>query len=250
MSFKDHFSGHAADYARFRPGYPAALFLYLASLAPEHKRAWDCATGNGQAARGLANHFRYVVATDASAEQIKNAEEHERVEYRVAAAEKSGLDAGSIDLVTVAQALHWFDIPAFFREVQRVLKPNGIVAVWAYNLLSVSPPIDRLIMEFYEETTGPFWPPERTIVESGYREVEFPFAELTPPSFELETRWTLHQVLGYLRTWSATQKFVAARGFDPVILLGQEIAPFWKDADEPRMIHWPLSLRVGRKSSS
>jgi SAM-dependent methyltransferase len=248
MSFKDHFSGHAAHYARFRPRYPEALFAYLASLAPAHERAWDCATGNGQAAHGLAGHFRYVAATDASAEQIKNAEGHDRVEYRVAAAEKSGLETSSVDLVAVAQALHWFNTAAFFHEAQRVLRPNGIVAVWAYNLLSVSAPVDRLILEFYEETTGPFWPPERTIVESGYRDVEFPFAEVTPPSFHMETRWTLRQLLGYLRTWSATQKFVAALGFDPVNSLGEMIRECWRDSNEERLVQWPLSLRVGRSS--
>ncbi|HMJ06437.1 MAG TPA: class I SAM-dependent methyltransferase [Chthoniobacterales bacterium] len=246
MSFKDHFSGHAAEYARFRPVYPAALFAYLASLAPEHNRAWDCATGNGQAARGLAHHFQLVTATDASAEQIAKAEPHERVEYRIAPAEKSGLDASSIDLVTVAQALHWFDITAFLGEVQRVLKPRGIVAVWAYNLLTICPPVDRLVQEFYAETTGPYWPPERALVESGYSALAFPFEELAPPAFEMEAHWRLEQLLGYLRTWSATQKFVAARGFDPVDALGERMRESWGERGEERLVRWPLTLRVGR----
>jgi SAM-dependent methyltransferase len=246
MSFKDHFSGHAAEYARFRPRYPDALFEYFAELAPSREAAWDCATGNGQAAVALADHFRRAIATDASAQQIDSAERHHRVEYRVAPAEQSGLEAASIDLVTVAQALHWFDIPAFSAEASRVLKPGGIVAVWAYNLLNVSPEIDRLVNRFYSETTGPFWPPERDIVESGYRNIEFPFEEITPPAFAMQTRWNIDQLLGYLRTWSATQKFIAARGFDPVVSFGEELRPCWPDGDAPRLVSWPLSIRIGR----
>ena len=249
MSFKDHFSGHASDYARFRPRYPDALFEYLASIAPDRQCAWDCATGSGQAAVGLARHFARVIATDASAQQIDNAEPHERVEYRVAPAENSGLPDQSADIVTIAQALHWFDIPVFFEEARRVLRPDGIIAVWAYNLMTISPEIDPVVLHFYRETTGPFWPPERDIVEAGYQTIEFPFEELTTPEFQMETRWTLDQVLGYLRTWSATQKFIRARGIDPVSSLGEQITRFWEDPDEPRFVQWPLSVRIGRASS-
>lgn len=246
MKFKDHFSGHAADYAQFRPHYPEALFAYLASLAPGKALAWDCATGNGQAAVALAAFFERVMAADASAQQIETAEAHPHVEYRVAPAERSGLETGSADLVTVAQALHWFAIPAFFEEAKRVLRPGGIIAVWAYNLLSISPDIDRLIGIFYRETTGPFWPPERDIVEAGYSGVGFPFEEITAPHFEIKSHWTLAQLLGYLRTWSATQRFIAARHYDPVVLLGGELRNLWQPASDVRSVRWPLSLRVGK----
>ena len=250
MSFKDHFSGHASEYARFRPRYPEALFAYLASIVPERRCAWDCATGNGQAAVPLAEHFTCVVATDASAQQIGNATPHERVEYRVASAESSGLEDGSIDLVTVAQALHWFDIPAFLDEARRVLQPGGICAAWGYNLMTISPEIDPLIQKFYRDTTGPFWPPERAIVEAGYRTIDFRFEELAPPKFQMETRWSLDEVLGYLRTWSATQKFIRVRGVDPVDSLGEEMSALWPEAESARRVEWPLSLRVGRKPST
>ncbi len=203
------------------------------------------ATGNGQAAIGLAAHFARVVATDASAPQIESAEPYSAVEYCVAPAEKSGIPARCVDLVTVAQALHWFDIPAFFAEAQRVLKPGGVISVWAYNLLSVSPEIDALVNRFYFETTARFWPPERAILESGYAEIDFPFEEITPPPFEMCRHWRLDQLLGYLRTWSATQKFIAARGFDPVDSLGNELGALWP-CDEEMLVRWPLSLRVGR----
>jgi SAM-dependent methyltransferase len=246
MTFKDHFSGHATAYAQFRPRYPDELIRYLSSITARRSIAWDCATGNGQAAVALAAHFDRVIATDASAQQIENAEPHERVRYTVAPAEASGLDAESVDLITVAQALHWFDIPAFFAEARRVLTPGGIVAVWAYNLLSVSPEIDELVNEFYRDTTGPFWPPERAIIESRYSGIAFPFEEITAPAFEMHAEWTLDQLLGYLRTWSATQRFIAARGFDPVDSLGPRLREIWGLADDRRLVRWPLTVRVDR----
>jgi SAM-dependent methyltransferase len=248
MSFADHFSGHAAQYAQFRPHYPASLFQYLALAPPAPERAWDCATGNGQAAVGLAKHFREVIATDASPQQLQNATTLENISYRLAPAEASGLDRASIDLVTVAQALHWFDRQAFFREVNRVLVPGGVIAVWAYALLKVAPEIDALVDHFYYETTRPFWPPERAMVERGYRDIEFPFQELTPPAFQLEENWSLDQLLGYLRTWSATQRFMNARGFDPVNELEQELLPKWGDKEQVRLVTWPLHLRIGVKA--
>lgn len=249
MKFKDHFSGHAAQYAEFRPRYPEALFAYLAAAAPRRDTAWDCATGNGQAATALTTHFRRVIATDASAEQIESAKPHERIEYRIATAEASGLESESVDLITVAQALHWFDLPAFFGEAQRILKGAGVVSAWTYNLLTVSPEVDAVIEHFYRVTTGPFWPPERDIIEDGYKRVEFPFEELAAPSFEMEALWTLDQLLGYLRTWSATQKFMVARGYDPVVEVGGQLRRNWGREDEARSVHWPIALRVGRRPS-
>jgi len=245
VKFKDHFSGHAGQYARFRPQYPEALFSYLALLAPARELAWDCATGNGQAAIGLAAHFERVIATDASSQQIESAEPHSRVEYRVAPAENSRLPADSVDLVTVAQAVHWFDVPAFCTEAEHVLKPEGVIAVWAYNFLRASPEVDALVNRFYFETTAPYWPPERAIVESGFRDLEFPFEEITPPLFEMSAQWSLEQLLGYLRTWSATQKFIQTRGFDPVVSLGEELRRWWGDPEHAQTVRWPLSVRVG-----
>ncbi len=246
MSFKDHFSGYAASYAQFRPHYPKALFAYLAALTPEREHAWDCATGNGQAAVALAEHFRRVTATDASAKQIENAAPHPRVEYRVAPAEASGLAAESIGLITVAQALHWFDLAKFFAEAKRVLRRDGVLAVWSYNLFRVQPEIDRLVENFYRETIGPYWDFERELVETGYRTIDFPFAEIVPPEFQMRATWSLEQALGFLRTWSATKSFIAARGFDPVDSLGEQLARFW---GSPREVDWPLSFRIGRNSA-
>ena len=183
MSFKDHFSKQAADYAKFRPRYPHEMFEYLGSLAPSRKLAWDCGTGNGQAAVGLASVFDRVVATDASEKQIANAEPHERVEYRMVSAEESGIQSGTVDLIMVAQALHWFDLDRFYDEVRRVLKKNSVLAASAYNLLHIEPAIDEVINRYYYEVVGPFWLPERKLVEN-FAELLFPFHELDPPKFD------------------------------------------------------------------
>jgi SAM-dependent methyltransferase len=245
MKFKDYFSGHAVEYAKFRPHYPHELFEHLASISPRHGLAWDCATGNGQAAVGLARHFESVIATDASGQQIENAEPDERISYRVAPAEASGIDSGSVDLILVAQALHWFDLDSFFTEAKRVLKEDGVLAISSYNILKIAPKLDAIIWKFYRETTGPFWPPERELVETDYKNIQFPFGELPPRQFEMRTQWSLNQLLGYLRTWSATQMFIAACGFDPVDSLAEELRAVWKNPEQMREIKWPLLLRVG-----
>lgn len=246
-AFTDHFASVAADYARFRPVYPAALFAWLADLAPARTMAWDCAAGSGQASRDLADHFDQVIATDASAAQIAAAHPHHRVEYRVAPAEASGLSAGTVDLVTVAQALHWFDLDRFYAEVRRVLKPGGVLAVWSYGVLAVAgTAVDERVQTFYRDTVGPYWPPERQLVESGYRTLPFPFAELEAPAFHMETSWSLSELLGYVRSWSATGRFGVERGYDPVTALADELASLWGAPLEPRIVTWPLALRVGR----
>jgi SAM-dependent methyltransferase len=245
--FQDHFSGSAAGYARYRPRYPAALFTYLASVAPQRRAAWDCATGSGQAAIALAEHFAQVVATDASAEQVAHAEPHSRVEYRVAAAERSGLRNASVDLVTVAQALHWLDLRAFYAEATRVLRPGGVLAVWCYGHLELpSAALQRCVDLFYAETVGPYWPPERRLVEDGYRSLDFPLPELSAPAFAMEARMSLEALVGYIGTWSATQRYVQATGHDPLPGLMRELARHWREPQVPRMVRWPLSLRIGR----
>src|SRR5258705_2071015 len=247
-SFEDHFSKQAADYARYRPDYPEALFAFLADLAPDRRRAWDCATGNGQAALGLSGHFESVVATDASVEQIRKAVRRPGVHYAVSAAEESPYPNASVGLVTVAQALHWFDRPRFWREVRRVLVDGGAVAVWSYHGFHVTAEVEAVIHRYYKEIVGPYWPPGRAIVERGYDALEFPFAEETPPPFLLEKRWDFAALLGYLGTWSASQRFQEARGSDPVLLVREDLAEAWGPPERIRPFRWDLDLRVGRKS--
>ena len=218
MKFKDYFSDHAVAYAKFRPHYPDEMFAYLASVSPQHELAWDCATGNGQAAVGLARHFDGVTATDASAQQIESAERNDRISYRIASAEASGIDPVSVDLILVAQALHWFDIDRFFTEAKRVLKEDGVMAISSYKVLEIAPEIDAIIWNFYRNTTGPFWPPERELVETDYKDIKFPFAELPPIRFEMRERWV-----------------------DSIV---EELRALWKNPEQVREIKWPLLLRI------
>jgi ubiquinone/menaquinone biosynthesis C-methylase UbiE len=246
VNFKDHFSRLAAQYAQYRPRYPAALFDYLAKECRSRKRAWDCACGSGQATLDLAERFEAVVATDASAQQIAAAKAHPRVTYSVARAEDSGLESDSVDLITVAQSLHWFDRPLFYAEVKRVLRNSGLLAVWTYGVPRLNDgSIDKLLKTYYWDTVGAYWPPERRYVEDGYRSLEFPFPEMKSPSLSMREDWTMAQFLGYLRSWSATGRYVDAKGEDPVVALEEKLAPGW--GPRTRTVSWPLSLRVGRK---
>ncbi|HEY5767994.1 MAG TPA: class I SAM-dependent methyltransferase [Candidatus Udaeobacter sp.] len=248
MSFKDHFSAQAAAYAKFRPGYPRGLFDYLGSTAPSRQVAWDCGTGNGQAAVGLASVFDRVIATDASEKQIANAQSHKRVEYRVAPAENSGIGTETIDLIMVAQALHWFDLDRFYAEACRVLKSDGVLAASAYNLLHVEPAIDEVVNRYYYEVVGPFWPLERKLVEQ-FADLPFPFHKVDAPKFEMTAQWNLDHLLGYLQTWSSTQRFIAARGSDPLEQIIDQLRAAWGDSQQTRNVTWPLVLRIGIKAS-
>jgi hypothetical protein len=243
--FKDYFGTQAVDYAEFRPSYPAALFHWLAAASPGRALAWDCATGSGQAALGLVPYFDRVIASDASEAQLRHARAHPRIEYRCARGEESGLEQGSVDLLTVAQALHWLDHSAFFAEARRVLHAGGVIAVWGYDLVRVSPEIDAVIDTFYHDTLRDCWAPERRIVEDHYRSVDFSFAELEPPAFTMERCWTLPHLLGYLRTWSATRVYLDREGRDPVIDVARSLTPLWPEPEEERVVRWELFVRAG-----
>lgn len=245
--FRDHFAPVANAYADFRPSYPAALFDWLAEIAPGRELAWDCACGSGQASVDLAARFRRVVATDASAAQLAGAAAHPRVDYRAAPAEASGLADAAVDLITVAQALHWFDRPRFYAEARRALKPGGLLAVWTYGVQTFDDAqVNAHVQHFYREVVGPYWPPERALVETGYRTLDFPFEELAVPAFAMTADWPLARLLGYFRSWSATGRYIQATGTDPVAALAERLAPAWGDPATARTVTWPLAVRAGR----
>lgn len=245
--FKDHFSGHAAIYREARPTYPAELFAWLAQQTPDSALAWDCGCGNGQATVALAQHFTCVIGTDPSANQIADAKPAANVDYRVEPAEQSSLADASASLVTVAQALHWFDFDRFYAEVRRVLKPGGVFAAWTYaDCRTGDAAIDAIKNILYVDLTGPYWPPERALVESGYRTLPFPFVELAAPAFEMKAAWNIEQFLAYLRSWSATQRYLKDRGEDPVALIEADLRAAWPDTQTKRDVHWDFHIRCGR----
>ena len=244
-NFKDLFSQGASSYARFRPTYPAGLFTWLAGQALARGLAVDLGTGNGQAAAALAIHFDRVVGVDPSAAQLENAVGHPRVTYLCATAEATGLDHGSADLVTVGQAFHWFDHARFFAEVRRLLRPGGLLAVWTYGLTTITPAVDAVVTELYSDVVGPYWEPERRLVETGYREVAFPFGELAAPPFHMMALWRLDQLTGYLGTWSALRRYVEVHGTETLNLIFAKLATAWGDAPE-REVRWPLAVRAFR----
>ncbi|HEX6535336.1 MAG TPA: class I SAM-dependent methyltransferase [Gemmatimonadaceae bacterium] len=243
--FKDYFSRQAAEYAGYRPTYPAELFAWLAAEAPSRDAAWDVGTGSGQAAVGLAEHFARVEATDPSATQLAHAVPHERIRYRQARGEDSGLADTSASVVTIAQALHWLDLPAFWREVRRVLRPRGIVAAWGYDLVRVSPEVDAVVDHFYGVTLRDYWASERRLVDDHYRSVAFPFTELEPPPFAMRAMWPRERLVGYLRTWSAVRTYLEREGRDPVADIEPAIAAAWPGG-EPRTVRWSIFIRAGR----
>lgn len=242
MAFKDHFSRHAGVYRRYRPHYPEALFVALAARAPGTGHAWDVATGNGQAALGLVRVFDRVTATDASADQIAHAERHERIQYRVLPAEKTDFPAETFDAVTVAQAAHWLDLERFYAEAERVLRPRGVLALLAYGLHEISPEIDAEVLAYYHDTVGPYWPPERRHVESRFTTLPFPFEKLELPPFELREEWDLASLAGYLKSWSASERYRADRGVDPVSELLPKLERLWGDPRATRSVRWPLTV--------
>lgn len=247
MTFADHFSGHAAAYSRHRPAYPATLYSWLAAQSPRHDTAWDCGTGNGQAASGLVDHFHRVVATDASTQQLAHARPDPRISYVTAVAEAPSLADASLDLVTVAQAVHWFDLDAFYAAVRRVGRPGCLLAVWTYDLVSVDPDVDEVLRWFYSDVVGAYWPPERRHVEDQYRHLPFPFDAVDPaPDFDIRASWNRRDLLALTGTWSSTNRYRRDRGEDPLDRLLPRLAEVWPDESDERSARWLLHLRVGR----
>jgi SAM-dependent methyltransferase len=245
MPFQDHFSALAAGYARARPGYPPALFEYLAEVAPGLDLAWDCGTGNGQAALGLARHFRRVHATDASAEQLRHAEPHERVSYRREPAEAVSLGDASADLAASAVAVHWFDFDAFYAEVRRVLKPGGVIAVWTYHLPRVSEGVDRAVAFYHGPLLAGYWPERVRYLNELYRTIPFPFDELQPPPFEMTASWTLEQLAAFLASWSGAARYQQAMGRHPLEEIWPDLSSSWGPDTGPRTVTWDLHMRIG-----
>ncbi|WP_439860955.1 class I SAM-dependent methyltransferase [Pseudomonas sp. MBLB4136] len=239
------FGAGAAAYASYRPQYPDALFDWLAEHSPQRQRALDIACGNGQASRPLLRHFAQVLACDASLEQLRAGRDWQGIQLFAASAEALPLPSASLDLIVVAQALHWFAGPAFFAEVGRLLRADGLFCAWCYGLMQIDARLDALIEDFYGTTLAGYWLDGRASVDAGYRDIRLPLPRLEAPELAVEAIWNLDQLTGYLRTWSAVQRWQRKHGRDPVGALTPALQQAWGDPDRPRPIRWPLHLLAG-----
>lgn len=242
---KDNFSTISDRYAKFRPNYPQAIFDFLYPLLNSKERAWDCGTGNGQVAAELAKDFMHVDATDISQPQLNHAQQADNIFYSLQPAEQTSFQDSTFDLITVAQAVHWFDFDQFNNEVRRVSKPNAIIALLGYELNNITPEVDRVVRHFYTEIIGEYWDPERRYLEQKYQTIPFPFRELETPEIYNIKLWNFDTLVGYLKTWSAVQHFVNANGYNPVDEIATELRAAW-GSTEVRKVSFPIIFRVGR----
>lgn len=245
-AFRDHFSKQAERYSKHRPAYPDALFDYLAALARERKLAWDCGTGNGQAALKLARRFERVIATDASAEQIRHAVPADGVEYRAESAERTSLEPKSVDLVTVGTAVHWFEFEAFYAEVRRVSREGGILAVWTYHLPAINSSVDKWLDEYFRKTLAGYWPDRIAYLDERYQTIPFPFEEIPTKPFSMSARWDFKCFEGFLASWSGTMAFCEKNGEEAFRRVMQRAATAWGERRILRPITWTLYCRVGK----
>jgi ubiquinone/menaquinone biosynthesis C-methylase UbiE len=243
---KDLFSERSEFYAKYRPTYPKELFDYIFSFVEDRNHAWDCATGNGQAAVVLANHFKKVEASDISAAQLEKAARKPNIQYHLAPAERTPFPDNIFDLITVAQAYHWLNWKEFYKEATRVGKQNAVAAIWTYNLLqSEDKNLNQIINHFYRDITGPYWDAARKHVEEGYRTVEFEFDPLPAKEFVIELSYAKEEFKGYLSTWSGVQGYIKKKGNSPLLLIENDLDEIWKD-EEQKKFHFPIALRIGR----
>ena len=247
VEVKSLFSGHAKEYAAFRPKYPEAFVKYISRLVRYRGVVWDCACGNGQLSFPLAEEFQLVMATDISEEQVAQAPGHKGILYTIQPAEQTDFPEGYFDMVVVGQALHWFNHGEFYKEAHRVMGPEAVFVAIGYGLMQVSPEVDKVLAHFYNDIVGPFWQPERRYIDEAYQTIPFPFEPISAPSFEMPCQWGFAQMMGYLGTWSAVKKYEAHTGINPLSLVANDFETAW-GREEVRKVVFPLFVRAGRKA--
>ena len=244
---KDLFSTQAEDYAKYRPSYPQELIEYILNFTTERNLAWDCATGNGQAAVLLAPYFQKVIATDTSAKQLALAVAAKNVDYLVSKAEQTSFADNSFDLITIAQAYHWFQFNEFEKEARRIAKPNCIMAAWCYNVPACSYGIiNSLTRHFYTSIVGPYWDAERKYIDENYQTIPFNFDELPSKEFSIRVKWTKEDLTGYFNSWSSVQHFIKANNYNPVNEMATQLATAWPSEINEVEFIFPVFLRIGR----
>lgn len=240
---KDNFSIQANQYAKFRPAYPPELYSFLIQNINCKNTAWDCATGNGQVAAELAKYYKKVYATDISEKQISNAPPIKNIIYKIEPAEKTFFPDNFFDLITVAQAIHWFNFEVFYKEVYRTIKNNGLFAAISYSLCKSNDETDKVLLHFYKNITGPYWDPERKYIDEKYQTIPFPFVEIETPEFNHEVQWTIEQFTGFLQTWSAVQHYKKQNNIDPVTLIYEDIKKSWGNYPQKKFL-FPVFMRA------
>ncbi len=244
---QDHFSQAAESYRTFRPEYPQELYDWMLESCLLRRNAWDCATGNGQVAKALAHFFDQVIASDISAQQLEHAHQADNIFYLKSRSERTDFLDSSFDLITVAQAIHWFDHSAFNKEVNRVLKSKGILAIWGYHLLRINPSVDAILDHFYHEIVGPFWAAERKLVDQRYENITIDLPLLNSRNdISISVEWNRDQLFGYLSTWSASKSFVTKHNQSPFAIIQSQIEEIWK-ANEILTVQFPLFAKLYRK---
>ncbi|HHW39249.1 MAG TPA: class I SAM-dependent methyltransferase [Bacillales bacterium] len=246
METNDHFSIQAKQYSKYRPHYPKELYMYLLSCVKEKKRAWDCATGNGQAAVALSEYFDNVIGTDLSLSQLTHAIKKRNIEYYESVAESTPIASNSIDLITLAQALHWFDFNKFYKEVHRVGAHDSIIAAWCYGQCTISKPIDEITDYLYRDVLNGFWPNESKYIQEEYMTIPFPFKKIESPAFHMMEEWNLDEYIGYLNTWSATQKFITNAGTSLLSPIHNELKKAWGEPETHHKVTWPIHMLIGK----
>ncbi|TAF67012.1 MAG: class I SAM-dependent methyltransferase [Cytophagales bacterium] len=246
MQPKDNFSTQADLYARYRPNYPQELIDFLLHLTPKpYKAAWDCATGNGQVAQAIAPFFEHIYATDLSEKQLEHAPQQANVQYQVATAENAPhIPDHSCQLITVAQAIHWIDTTAFYKEAHRIATPNALLAIWGYGLHKINPQIDTIIQHFYTQIVGKYWDEERKHIDQAYSQIPFPYSQITTPEFFIEKHWDLHTLIGYLNTWSSTQKYIKIHQQNPIEAIQKDLQNAWQNPNENKPIRWNIFMKT------
>lgn len=250
QTFQDHFSGVATSYAASRPAYPTELFEFVARSAPSKQRAWDCATGSGQAAVGLSRHFEKVYGTDGSSQQIGNAASRDNIEYSVQLSENTDFPQHYFDAATIAQALHWFDLDAFTRELARVLKPEGVVMAWTYGFFRIDDTIDAVVRSEFLQPIEPFWPRANASAWSGYSDIDMPFTRIETPEFRLACSWSLAELMAYLSTWSAASRYTERHGPGLIEYVSEKIAAVWNDPELKLTVNMDFYVRGWRNEQA
>lgn len=251
MNYLDHFSSNSTNYLSSRPTYPRALFDFLRNLVDAEAIVWDCGTGNGQAAYALSKRFQYIVATDRSVEQLKLAKRSRNIWYACSSAEQTPINEAIINLVTIAQALHWFKLDSFYKEVQRVATDNAYLAAWCYSLCHVNKNIDAIVAHFYNNILGAsYWPNERRYVDEEYKTIPFPFDKIPCPRVTIVKKINLFDFLGYLNSWSAVKEYERKNGKNPLSFILKDLQEAWGKIETKLTIRWPVHLIVGKIKTS